>query len=234
MSHFIICSYSGTSFGNSEGARQYAIGAADAARLQRRADDAVFVLLDGIGRAHLSAGGIVAVPANVGRGCDGLLAVHKVEVDHRNAAMRVALFAGLQTALAPDAARGVDIEFHPEHYDRPPGADGLLDAARRHFVFGNLAARVQRPVRQPVRAPAAGPVVGNEDRVGPDGAHHHRLQRDRAPAGGHRDPIAAADFVLFRQTRMESPASVRDIDRPTPRCGASACRIDTGLPRGRW
>ena len=56
---------------------------------------------------------------------------------------------------------------------------------------------------QAVGAAAAGPVVGNEDGVGPDGAHHHRLQRDGGAAGGHRDPIAGADAVLFRELRMK-------------------------------
>ena len=37
------------------------------------------------------------------------------------------------------------------------------------------------------------PVVGNEDRVGTDRAHHHRLQGDRGAARRDRHPIAGAD-----------------------------------------
>ena len=49
-----------------------------------------------------------------------LLPVHEIEIDHGNAAMRVAFFAGLQASLAADAARRVDVEFHAEHQARPP------------------------------------------------------------------------------------------------------------------
>jgi len=56
---------------------------------------------------------------------------------------------------------------------------------------------------QAIGAAAAGPVVGDEDGVGPNGAHHHGLQRDGGAAGGHRDPIAGADAVLFGELRMQ-------------------------------
>ena len=78
---------------------------------ERRLHDAVLALLDGVGGADLRAGGVVAVHADVGRGGDGLRAVDEVEVDHRDAAMGVALLAGLEAGLAADAARRVDVEF---------------------------------------------------------------------------------------------------------------------------
>src|ERR1017187_8189985 len=112
-------------FRNPEGARQHAIGTADAARLERRAHNAVFVFLNRVCRANLGARGILAVPADVGGGGDALLAVPEIEIDHGDAAMRVAFFAGLQARLAADAARRVDVEFHAEHYGRPPGAAAL-------------------------------------------------------------------------------------------------------------
>ncbi len=62
---------------------------------------------------------------------------------------------------------------------------------------------------QAIGAAAARPVVGDEDGVGPDGAHDHGFQRDGGAAGGHRDPIAGADAVLFGELRMKSQFGLR-------------------------
>src|SRR6266404_2242988 len=77
------------------------------------------------------------------------------------------------------------------------------ELARGYFVFGNLAAWVERAVRQPVRASPIGPVVRNEHRVRTDRLHHHGLQGDLAPARGHSHPISVFYLVLLSKARME-------------------------------
>ena len=46
-------------------------------------------------------------------------------------------------------------------------------------------------------------MIGNEHRVGTDGAHHHRLQGDRSPPRRDYHPVAGANAVLGRQAWME-------------------------------
>src|SRR4029453_18798056 len=98
--------------GHPEGAGQHAVRAGDAAGLQGRLHDAVLVLLDGVGAAHLGARGVGAVHAHRGRrlaGAGGAL-VHLVEVDHRPAPVGAALPARLHAGPAADAPAVVDDE----------------------------------------------------------------------------------------------------------------------------
>src|SRR6185312_5487622 len=93
----------GDVLGHAERAGQHAVRAPDAARLERRLDDAVLVLLDRVGWAHLGAGRVLAVHALHRRGLGGGGPVDLVQVDQRRAAVGAALFAGLHARLAPDA-----------------------------------------------------------------------------------------------------------------------------------
>src|SRR5262249_14256573 len=95
---------------NTEWTRRNAVGQTDTARLQRRADNAVVILLDGVGRTALGAGWVVAVPADICCRGDGLLAIDEIEVDHRHTPVGVAFLASLQAGLTPDASRRVDVE----------------------------------------------------------------------------------------------------------------------------
>ena len=136
-----------------------------------RLHDAVLGLLDRVGGADLRAGRVVAVHADRRDRRDRVAAVEKVDVDHRDAAVRVALGAGVDAGLAADAARRIDVELVAEHQRAPearqraagrhrllaarrprptrrPG--GLLEAAGRDLELGDLAARVERAVRQAV------------------------------------------------------------------------------------
>src|SRR5690606_35069990 len=87
-----------------------AVRAADAPRLERRLHHTVLVLLDGVGRAHLGAGGVLAVHADHRCRLGGLVPVDLVEVDERRPPVGAALAARLDARLAPDAAALVDDE----------------------------------------------------------------------------------------------------------------------------
>ena len=63
----------------------------------------------------MCAGGIFAVPADIGGSGDGFRAIDKVEVDHRMPAMRVAFFTGFHAGLTTYAARRVNVEFVSVH-----------------------------------------------------------------------------------------------------------------------
>jgi hypothetical protein len=97
--------------GDAERTGDDAVAAGDAPRPARRLDDAVAGALDGVGRADLGAGRLLAVHADDRDGLDALGAADELEVDHRLAAMRVALRAGVEAGLAADAAAGIDEEM---------------------------------------------------------------------------------------------------------------------------
>ena len=78
-------------------------------------------LLDRVGRADLRAGRIFAVHADLGRRLHAVAPLDRLEVDHRAAAMCVALLARLHAGLAADAARVVDEERELVHR-MPPAA----------------------------------------------------------------------------------------------------------------
>src|SRR5262249_38074435 len=92
-------------------ARQNAVRAPEASGFERAVNDAVFRLLDRIGRAYARARRIFAMHADDRRRLRAERAVHELEVDHRAAAMRVALHARLHAGFAADASRGIDEEF---------------------------------------------------------------------------------------------------------------------------
>src|SRR5215467_4452198 len=81
----------------------------------RGLNDPILTFLDRIRRTDLGTRRLVAVEADVRRRLNPLGPIDEVEVDHRHAAMRVALLAGLETRLAADAARRVDVELKSKH-----------------------------------------------------------------------------------------------------------------------
>src|SRR5678816_2544280 len=89
--------------GHAERARHDAVAARDAARLACRLHHAVGGALDGVRRTDLGARRLLAVHADDGDRLHAFRAVDVFEVDHRLAAMRVALRARLHAGLAPDA-----------------------------------------------------------------------------------------------------------------------------------
>ena len=66
--------------------------------------------LDRVGGAHLGARRLLAVHADDRHGLHAAVAINVFEMDHRLAAMGVALAARLHAGLAADAAIGVDEE----------------------------------------------------------------------------------------------------------------------------
>jgi len=96
--------------GNAEGAGHDAVLAANAARLLRRLDNAVWGLFNGIRRTHLGTGRIFAVHTNLWGRLHGVCAVDVVQMNHGRAAMRVAFTAGLKASLAADAPGWIDNE----------------------------------------------------------------------------------------------------------------------------
>src|SRR5437764_11375686 len=83
------------------------------------------------------------MPANICRGGDTLLAVYKVKIDHRHAAVRVAFLTGLQAGLAADAARGIDVKLHAKHYERSPGP-GALSIRHADTLYSGILLRGSR------------------------------------------------------------------------------------------
>src|SRR5579884_5634 len=77
--------------------------------------DSVLALLNRVRRANFGAGRVVAVPADIGRRGGRLTPVDEVEIDHGVSAVRLALLAGLETRLAADATRRVDVKLQSEH-----------------------------------------------------------------------------------------------------------------------
>ena len=173
MSHFIISSSSRHHLRDAERAGQHAVRAGDAARLERRLHDAVLGLLDGVGRADLGAGGVVAVHAD--RRARWRCVLRR--------SMKSTWIIGLprwvshsaqafDAGLAADAARGIDVELVAEH-QRPsaveaPATDAPSARSRAHrrprpsqaagrdLVLGDLAARVERAVGEAVGAAPPG------------------------------------------------------------------------------
>src|SRR5690606_30335839 len=109
---------------HAERAGQHAVGAPDAAGLQRRLHDAELVLLDRVGRAHLGAGRVGAVHADHGHGLGALDPVDVVEVDHRVPTVGAALLAGLDAGPAADAAALVHHEDPLRPGSREPRGRG--------------------------------------------------------------------------------------------------------------
>src|SRR5207249_606198 len=107
---------------DAEGAGHDAVGAADAAWLEGALRDAVRSLLDRIRRADAGADGVLTVHADLRRGLDAVAAADRLQVDHGAPAVGIALLAGLDARLAPDAARVVDEERQLAH--RTPPAAG--------------------------------------------------------------------------------------------------------------
>src|SRR5205807_4124694 len=68
---------------DTEGASQHAVVTGDTARFERGVDDSIPTLLDSIGRADLSTGRLVTMPADVCGRAHAFLPLDKVEVDHR-------------------------------------------------------------------------------------------------------------------------------------------------------
>ena len=166
MSHFIIWSNSATYFGHAERAGEHAVGAADAARLERRLHDAVLGLLDRVGRAHLAQVGSSQCMHTIGAVCVLVGAVDALEVDQRLAAVGAALRARLHARLAADAAALVDDEHRavvdaeasrltaPSVQFEVAGVGGrgvpagALDAHGGDLELGHLRQRVDGPVGQ--------------------------------------------------------------------------------------
>jgi hypothetical protein len=84
--------------------------------------DAILSFFNSIGGADLSARGLIAMPAHVCGGGDAVPTLDKIKVDHRLAAVRLALFTCLQTRAATNAAGGIDVKLVSEHYALPPEA----------------------------------------------------------------------------------------------------------------
>ncbi len=110
MSHFIIWSNSATYLGTPNGQASTQLEQPMQRWLERGLDDAVLGLLDRVGRAHLGAGGVLAVHAHHRRGLGAGRAVDPLEMDQRLPAMGAAFHAGLHACLAADAAALVDDE----------------------------------------------------------------------------------------------------------------------------
>src|SRR6266403_5942575 len=88
--------------------------------------------------------------------------------------------------------------------ERPVGRSVRpLELARGYFVFGNLAAWVERAVRQPVRASPIGPMVRDEHCVRADRLHNHGLQGDLASTRAHGHPISVSNLTLLSEARMD-------------------------------
>src|SRR5579864_9515613 len=82
-------------------------------------------------------------------------------------------------------------------------ACGPLDSAGRDFKLSILAARIESSVSQTICAARAGPVVRDENGVGANRFDHHCADCKIVTAGGHCDPIAIFDPVLFGKARMK-------------------------------
>src|SRR5262249_40139233 len=95
-------------FGNAEGTGHDAVLAADAAGLQRGEHHTLRSLLDGIRRTDLRAGRVLAMHAHLRRCLDRVSAVNGFQMNHRDAAMRAALPAGVHTGLTTNATRRID------------------------------------------------------------------------------------------------------------------------------
>ena len=143
MSHFIMIARSIVELGHAERARDDAVAAGDAARLARALDDAVAGALDRVGRADLGAGRLLAVHADDRAPSARVRAIDVLEMDHRLAAVRVALGARLHARLAADAAARVDEEL-----------EVLWD---RHLLLrlplGRVGRRRRRPCARGSRTP---------------------------------------------------------------------------------
>src|SRR5207253_2510156 len=114
-----------------------AVVAGDAARLPGSLHDAVAGALDRVGGTDLGARRRIAVHADDRHGLYGNRAVDILEMDHRRAAMRVALAAGRHARLAADAAIGVDEELV---HARPPDRGQKAEGRRQKLASGFTSA----------------------------------------------------------------------------------------------
>ena len=160
----------GDVLGNPERAGEHAVGAADAARLERGLHDAVLGLLDRVGRAHLRAGRVLAVHAHHRCRLCARGTVDAFEVDQRLTAVRAAFGARLNARFAADASALVDhehrvgrrcrtvpfswlipVQFHVAGVGGVGVPAGALDAHGGDLELGHLRQRVDGPVGQLVR-----------------------------------------------------------------------------------
>src|SRR5262249_23428440 len=199
--------------GHAEGTGDDAVAAGDAAWLARRLHDAVAGALDRVGRTDLRAGRLFAVHAYDRNGLNAFPAVDVLQVDHRIAAMRVALRAGLHTCLTADAAARVDEEVQVvrlghalllrlEFRGVVRRAVRLPDAASTNLVLRDLADRILGGDGQLVRTLSPRPVVRDEKRVRPDRRDGHGAQGDGSAPGLRGRPIAIGDAELGREPWM--------------------------------
>src|SRR5690606_16987833 len=78
-----------------------------------------------------------------------------------------------------------------------------LNPTGRHLEFGDLADRVDGPMRQEVSTFLMRPVVRNEHRIWPNSFDHQGRQGDLGSPGRYGDPVSVLNTVLFCQTWME-------------------------------
>src|SRR5688572_9611158 len=108
--------------GDAERAGQHTVRAANAARLERRLNDAVLGLLDRVGGADLGTGRVFAVHAHHRRGLSRGRPVEVVEVDEGPPPVGAALHTRLHTGFTADASALVDDE-HGRVVDAVAGLD---------------------------------------------------------------------------------------------------------------
>src|SRR5262245_52164240 len=85
-------------------------------------------------------------------------------------------------------------------------AVGAAEADRADLVLGDLADGILSRDGQLVGALRSRPVVGDEDRVRPDGGHHLGLEGHRAPARLRGGPVPVGDAQLLGEPRMQLDA----------------------------
>ena len=120
MSHFIICSYSGTSLGIPNGHASTQLE--QAIHRGFRADwttPSSPILIASAGHTSAQVGSSQWKQTNAALAME-FGPVQVIEIDHGDATMRLAFFASLQAGLAADAARRIDVELVTEHQRGAP------------------------------------------------------------------------------------------------------------------
>jgi hypothetical protein len=79
-------------------------------------NDAIFALLDRIGRAHLCASGRIAVHAHDWDRLGRMTSIDKIQLDHRMSAVRIAFGTSLYASVTADTTTGIDEEFKVSGY----------------------------------------------------------------------------------------------------------------------
>ena len=237
---------------DAERARQHAVRAGDAARLQRAADDAVLALLDGVRRADQRAGRLVAVHADHRHGGDACSAGRCSRRGSSTAPRWVSHSAQAATqARQPMQRDGSTIELVAEHSDplsatrhSRHSAVQPVSSSRIGFEIGRRvrSSRCGRPTPCTRGSCCAGRACGasaGSRSAGPGQWYgmktvSGRIVRTTSPGR----PSAARRVVTVTQSPSSmpsfaasadgSPASARGTARPAGRCGASACPTGTG------